>query len=70
MNVGERYLLFLKRSDDKQFFYISGGPDGQLVVKESKVYSLSQLYKDDKIIDLKIDGEPIDNITAKLKKEQ
>lgn len=64
--VGERYLLFLKRSPDTGLYYVAG-PGGRFVVTDDeKVFSLSLAYTDRAIQDLGLAGDSLDSVLAQV----
>ncbi len=64
MKVGEEYVLFLKLSDDKQFYWITGGPQGRFAVRNGKVYPLVRLLRPS--FDFGVDGQPVEDFVQKV----
>lgn len=64
MKVGEDYVLFLKLSDDKQFYWVTGGPQGRFAVRSGKVYSQG---KQGGLGDYGIDGRDVSDFIQTLR---
>lgn len=47
MNVKDQVVLFLKKAIDEPFYYIVGEYQGRFDIKDNKVYSLSEVLKND-----------------------
>lgn len=58
LEVGARYLLFLRRVSTGQYA-VKAGPVGRLVVEGGQVFSLSVRYPDRGISDLGIPGQAV-----------
>lgn len=63
MEVGARYLLFLKSGSPGKYF-VAGGPDGRMVVESGLVYSLSAKYPAAGIDDVAVVAQPLDAVKA------
>jgi hypothetical protein len=67
MVQGERYVLFLAYNQITQSYFPVGGPQGRFQIVDGKVYSLDQLYPNTGFIQVKVDGQPLDEFLAAVK---
>lgn len=67
LEVGGRYLLFLKRDPASDVYFVAGGPQGRFVVEGDRATSLSRQYPQRRIGDLGIEGVPLVDIAAEVR---
>lgn len=67
LEVGTRYLLFLKRDPASGTYFVAGGPQGRLVADGDRVTSLSAVYPGRPIGDLQILGRPFTEVAAEVR---
>jgi len=66
MEVGDRYVLFLKQGTS-ELYYVLGGPQGRFVVHDERVSSLSAVYTDRGIFDLDIRNVPLEAFLEQIR---
>jgi hypothetical protein len=58
MQPGDQYVLFLREARPG-LYYVLGGPQGRFVVHDERVSSLSDIYSERNIFDLRIKDMPL-----------
>jgi hypothetical protein len=64
MLQGERYVLFLAYNQVTQSYFPVGGPQGRFQIVDDKAYSLDKLYPNAGYIQVKVDGQRLDEFLA------
>lgn len=66
LEVGARYLLFLKRDAASGAYFVAGGPQGRFVADGDAVTSLS-VYPERRIGDLAVIGRPLAEVASEVR---
>ena len=64
MNIGDQYILFLKKATEENTYYIAGEYQGKYKIVEEKVYSVDQ----DKEREAYVNGEGIEEFKEAVQK--
>jgi hypothetical protein len=67
MKADERYVLFLVFNHVTESYFPVGGPQGRFQVVDDQVYSLDNQYADLDFINVKVDGEPLDDFVSRVR---
>ena len=67
MQAGERYILFLTFNQITSSYVPVGGPQGRFLITDDRVYSLDSKYPDLAYINVKMDGEPLDDFVSQIR---
>jgi len=66
MQAGERYVLFLTFNQITSSYVPVGGPQGRFVIVDDLVYSLDSIYPNLGYINVKVDGQPLDDFLSEV----
>ena len=66
MLAGERYVLFLTFNQITSSYVPVGGPQGRFVIVDDLVYSLDSIYPNLGYINVKVDGQPLDDFLSEI----
>jgi hypothetical protein len=67
MQAGEKYILFLTFNQITSSYVPVGGPQGRFIVVDDRVYSLDSKYPNLDYINVKLDGEPLDDFALQIR---
>ena len=66
MKAGERYVLFLTFNQVTSSYVPVGGPQGRFMIVDGFVYSLDGIHPDLSFINVKVDGQPLDDFLSDI----
>lgn len=66
MKAGERYVLFLTFSHATSSYVPVGGPQGRFIIVDGLVYSLDGIHPDLSFINVKVEGQPLDDFLSEI----
>ena len=67
MKAGERYVLFLTFSQATSSYVPVGGPQGRFIIVDGLVYSLDGIHPDLGFINVKVEGQPLDDFLSEIR---
>lgn len=66
MKAGERYVLFLTFNQVTSSYVPVGGPQGRFIIVDGLVYSLDGIHPDLSFINVKVEGQPLDDFISEI----